>query len=288
MNFFKALFSGKEETPQDRKEEEDAKNFDVLKYDGVRALRSNEAEYAVKCFTHALQIKDDLEVRDYLSQAYIRRGEFKSAIDQLQNLAEKQPDNLQVLIRMANVLFMMEEYDAMLEVCEKAMQIDDKSLDAIYFYARACIGKGKTNDALEALTIAISLNDNFYDAYLLRSDMLLKSGNIERADEDAVFLLNNIADNEDILMLKARIESAKGNDNEAISFYDSVINVNPFNVNAYRERGNLKIKTGDESGAQEDFDRANEYALQENVGEEGENIEEKVKQAYRDVNPMGL
>ena len=69
MNFFKALFGGKEEKPEDKKKAEEEKNFDVLKYDGVRALRSGQHDYAIKCFTHALQMKEDLEIRDYMSQA---------------------------------------------------------------------------------------------------------------------------------------------------------------------------------------------------------------------------
>lgn len=59
MNFFKALFGGKIETSEEKKKEDEAKNFDVLKYDGVRAMRSGQLDYATKCFRHALEIKDD-------------------------------------------------------------------------------------------------------------------------------------------------------------------------------------------------------------------------------------
>lgn len=74
-----------------------------MKYDGVRALRAGQAEFAIRCFTHALQMQDDLEIHDYLSQAYIRTGELTLAYEQLQKLAEAQPDNQQIFIRMANV-----------------------------------------------------------------------------------------------------------------------------------------------------------------------------------------
>ena len=77
MKFFKALFGSKEEKPEEKKKAEEAKNFDVLKYDGVRALRAGQAEFAIRCFTHALQMQDDLEIHDYLSQAYIRTGNLR-------------------------------------------------------------------------------------------------------------------------------------------------------------------------------------------------------------------
>lgn len=48
MKFFKALFGNKEEKPEEKKKNEEAKNFDVLKYDGVRALRAGQAEYAIR------------------------------------------------------------------------------------------------------------------------------------------------------------------------------------------------------------------------------------------------
>lgn len=58
MNFFKKLF-GSQNTSEEVKEE---KNFDVLKYDGVRALRMQQFDYAAKCFVLALELNaDDLE-----------------------------------------------------------------------------------------------------------------------------------------------------------------------------------------------------------------------------------
>ena len=64
MGFFKKLFSGQEVSPENEKKQQETKNFDVLKYDGVAALRQGEFEYAVKCFNHALEIKTDLEIND--------------------------------------------------------------------------------------------------------------------------------------------------------------------------------------------------------------------------------
>ena len=72
MNFFKKLFgvAKEEKTPTvEELQRADEKNFDILKFDGVKALKINSVGYAIECFTHALNIKEDLEVRDYLSQA---------------------------------------------------------------------------------------------------------------------------------------------------------------------------------------------------------------------------
>lgn len=271
-----------------RKKNEEAKNFDVLKYDGVRALRAGQTEYAIRCFTHALQMQDDLEIHDYMSQAYIRTGELTKAYEQLQKLAEAQPDNQQIFIRMANVAYMMEDYGAMAGACEKAMLIDDKTPEVMYLYARACIGQDDVTNAVAMLTKAISLKEDYGDAYLLRGETLLKNGDNDEADEDAQWLLEHTKDNEDVLTLKARIERAKGNSDEAIDYFSKVIDANPFNIDAYRERGELKLAAGDEKNGNEDIEYAKELTAQlpEKEGDEG--IEKKVNDKYKSIDPYGV
>lgn len=288
MKFFKALFGSKEEKPEEKKKAEEAKNFDVLKYDGVRALHSGQAEYAIKCFTHALQMQDDLEIHDYLSQAYIRTGELPQAYEQLQKLAEAQPDNQQIFIRMANVAYMMEDYGAMAGACEKAMLIDDKNSEVMYLYARACIGQEDVTNAVAMLTKAISLKEDYGDAYLLRGETLLKNGETDEADEDATWLLEHTQDNEDVLILKARIERAKGNSDEAIAYYTKVTDANPFNIDAYRERGEQKLAAGNEKGGNEDIEHADELVAQLPEINSDEGIEKKINDKYKSMDPYGV
>lgn len=288
MKFFKALFGSKEEKPEEKKKAEEAKNFDVLKYDGVRALHSGQAEYAIKCFTHALQMQDDLEIHDYLSQAYIRTGELPQAYEQLQKLAEAQPDNQQIFIRMANVAYMMEDYGAMAGACEKAMLIDDKNSEVMYLYARACIGQEDVTNAVAMLTKAISLKEDYGDAYLLRGETLLKNGETDEADEDATWLLEHTQDNEDVLILKDRIERAKGNSDEAIAYYTKVTDANPFNIDAYRERGEQKLAAGNEKGGNEDIEHADELVAQLPEINSDEGIEKKINDKYKSMDPYGV
>lgn len=288
MIFLKALFGTKEENPEEKEKAEEAKNFDVLKYDGVRALRANQAAYAVKCFTHALKLHDDLEIHDYLSQAYILTDELPQAYEQLQRLAEAQPDNQHIYIRMANVAYMMEDYVTMVDACEKAQLIDSNTPEVMYLYAKACIGSGDTANAVAMLTKAILLNKDYGDAYLLRGEILLKNGDTADADEDATWLLERVPDNEDVLMLKAEIESVRDNIDAAITYYNKVTDINPFNIKAYQKRGELKLKKGDDSGAKEDFEKAQEYAPKGNESQGEQNIEAKVKEAYDNINPIGL
>lgn len=295
MGFFKSLFGGASESPEDKKKEEESKNFDVLKYDGVRALNQGQAAYAVRCFQHALELRDDLETRDYLSLAYVRTGDLLLAYEQLQKLAEAQPDNQQILLRMAEVAYMMEDYGALSSACEKAMLIDGGNPMVHYLYARGCAGQGDDVNAIAMLTKALTLKDDYAEAYLMRGETLLRMGDVAGADDDVKWLVEHLAENEDVLLLKARVEEAKGNRDEAVLIYNKVIELNPFNVAAFRGRGAVKLAQGDKQGAEEDMRMVLELNPHEADGVNGqytaegtEDIAQKVQEAYRNNNPFGL
>lgn len=65
-NFLKSFFSGKSETPESEKQKNNQKNFEIFKYDGLRAQRMGRPDYAVKCFTEALAIAEEFETMGYL------------------------------------------------------------------------------------------------------------------------------------------------------------------------------------------------------------------------------
>jgi len=71
-----------------------------------------------------------------------------------------------------------------------------------------------------------------------------------------------------------------------------VNDANPFQLDAYRERGQLRFEQGDKQGAQEDMRKVLELNPDEVADVSGEysaeGIEHKVKQAYSALNPFGL
>lgn len=293
MNFFKALFGGKVEDAEETKKEEELKNFDLIKYDGVKALKTGQNDYAIKCFKKAIEVNNtDLEIRDYLAQAYVAANEPLKAFEQLQKLAEAQPENQKIFIQMAHVAFLMEDYGAMADSCEKAMLIDKDNAEVSYLYARACIGQNDDVNAVAMLTKAIMIKDDYFEAYLLRGETLLKMGDVEGAGDDAAYLLEKQTDNENVLMLKARIENKRGHNDEAIHYYNKVVDVNPFSIDAFRERGAIKLEAGDKEGAAEDMQQVLELDPKQTADVNGEfsaeGVEEKTKQAYNMINPFGL
>ena len=68
MGFFKSLFGGSN-TPETEKEKNDKKNFEILKYDGIRARHMGKLPYAIKCFEEAVAINDEMETLTLLANA---------------------------------------------------------------------------------------------------------------------------------------------------------------------------------------------------------------------------
>lgn len=292
MGFWKAMFGGSELSPEEEKEEKTARNFDLLKYDGVKALKIGQTDYAVRCFQEALKLQEDLEVHDYLSQALLRQGELADAMEELQVLAAAEPENDSIQLRIAQLAYMEEDYVRMAEACERAMQIDGNSAATHYLYAQAYKGQGNVVGAIAMLTKAIALDEDNPDAYLLRGQIQLEIGETAGADADADWLLKNEYAHEEALLLKARVEVAKGHADDAIKLYDMVTEVNPFCIEAFRERGSLRLAQGDKAGAEADMQKVLELdpnLLADVSGDySAEGIEQRVSQAYSAVNPLGL
>ena len=234
MNFFKKLFGGSEPVA-DEKPKDGGKDFDVLKYDGVRALRMGQAEYAAKCFDHALGLRDDLECRDYLSQALLQLGDLAGAYSQLALMSASRPDNATAIAMLDKALGMNAEFDA---------------------------------------------------ARLLRGQVYLAQEMYDEAAADVQTLLQRVGSNEDVLLLKARLDEAMNNLGEALEDYAMVIEQNPFCIEAFRGRGLIRRRLGDEEGAADDLRTADD--LDSDTQASAEHVEQKVKDVYKNIDPYGV
>ncbi|MBR6121858.1 MAG: tetratricopeptide repeat protein [Prevotella sp.] len=292
MNFLKALFGGSEENPEEEKKIDTAKQFDMLKYDGVKAMKIGKFDAAVNFFNEALNIKEDVEIHEQLSRVYIALDRMDDALAELDLLSQAMPDNISLPLQMAHVAYMKEDYDQMIDICERALAIDENNSRVHYFYAQALIGKDEPVNAVARLTKAISLDERSGDAHLLRGQTLYKMGDMGGALTDVKWLLDHVQPQEDVMLLAARVMHAGGNDEVAQNLYNVIIEMNPFHLDAYRERGKIRFDKGDKQGAQEDMQKVLELDPQAAADINGdfsaEGIEERVKKAYSAMNPFGL
>ena len=256
MGFFKSFFSGKKETPEAERQRNLQKNFDIFKYDGMRAQRMHRNDYAIKCFTEALKLQDDFETMGYLADTYIQSGQLDNARQLLQRMAEKEPDHAPTRLTLANVCYMQEDYPAMAEAAREAIRIETANATAHYLLAKADNGQGDDLMCIAHLTQAIALKDDFTEARQLRAEALIKMRQYAEAQEDIDALLAQNPDDENALLLRGRLYEATGTPDKAETDYRRVTELNPFNEQAYLQLGQFYIAHGELEEAISLFDEA--------------------------------
>lgn len=290
-NFFKSLFSSaKTETSEGEKSKNNQKNFDILKYDGVRAQKMGKLAYAIKCFTEALNIQDDFETMTYLTTAYITANEPEKAFDVLNRMIELEPDHIQTLLIRVNVLFMLDKEAEVIIDCQHVIALDAENHLPHYLMAKAKRTTGDLFGAIADLTKSVALKEDFTEVYLLRAEILLGMNqgkealpDVEKAlelmpDEESAYLLRGriyeslgnqeaagtdyqqVMDlnpfNEEACLLAGKLLISEGKHDEAIAFFDEAIEMTPEFAKAYAERGRAKNEKGDKAGAMDDLKKA--------------------------------
>lgn len=299
MGIFSSLFGGNK-TPEENQE----KNFDILKYDGIRAMRIGKLAYALKCFEEATAIKEDLETMQHQANTYIRMNRMDDARQLMVRMTELASDQPLVFQSLASLCYMQENYPAMNEACQKALALNDQDPATYFLSAKAAVGLSNGIQAIAMLTKAIMLNEEFVEAYQMRAEILWTMRQAKDANEDIEKLLSMNPEDENALLLKAEIMAVSGAEEQALEIIDQVLALNPFcekayllkgsyflvkqafdkaiavydeaiemNANfaqAYHERGRVKLAMGDKKGSMEDMKRAIELAPENGANISGE------------------
>ena len=299
MGIFSSLFGGNKKT-EDNKE----KNFDILKYDGIRAMRIGKLTYAIKCLEEATAIQEDLETMQHLVNVYIRVNQMDDARRLMNRMTELAPDQPLVFQSLASLCYMQEDYAGMNEACQKALALDDQNANHYFLSAKAAVGLKNGIQAIAMLTKAIMLNETFTEAYQMRAEILWVMRQAKDASEDIEKLLEMNPEDENALLLKGEILAVGGEEEQAMGLIDQVLALNPFcekayllkgnyflaqkefdkaievynealeiNPNfaqAYHERGRVKLAKGDKAGSMEDMKKAIELAPENGANITGE------------------
>lgn len=299
MSLFSSLFGGNKDTEAQKK-----KDFDILKYDGIRAQRIGKLTYAIQCFKEAIGIQEDLETMNHLATAYTQMNQMEEACAVVMRMTEIAPEDPGNFLTLANLHYMMENYQKMDEACKKALVINEQIPVAYYLSAKAAIGLNNAIQAIAMLTKAIVLDENFAEAYQLRAEVLWSLHQAKDAAEDIQKLLALNPEDESALLLKGEILAVNGEGENALELFNQVLALNPFNekayilkgsyylfqkefekalevynealevhpnfAQAYHERGRVKLAKGDKEGSIEDMKKAIELAPENSANINGE------------------
>lgn len=256
-NFFTSLFSSaKAETPEEEKAKNNQKNFDILKYDGVRAQKIGQIAYAIKCFTEALNIQEDFETMTYLVTACSAAREPEKALGILNRMLELEPDHISTLLTRVNILLMLDKEPEMITDCVHVIALEPGNHLAYFLMAKAKKATGDQLGAIADLTKSIVLKDDFIEACLLRAEVLLSLQQGKEALPDIEKAISLAPEEETSYLLRGRIHELLGDLEAALADYNQALDFNPFNERACLLAGQLMIRLERLDEAIEFFDEA--------------------------------
>lgn len=265
-------------------------DFNMFKYDGVQAMRIGRLDYAIECFERALAIRDDNETHQFYAQALIASDDLEGAIEELEFIHTSDPENTSNLVALADLYYQTENYDKLEEVCNQALNIQPDAPIPHYFLAKKMFIHKDYINAIAQVTMSITADNEYYEAYILRCKILCDMHQFADAEKDIDIVLRHTDENDETLLMKADICNYLGKDNEAEENYRKVIEFNPFVSDAYLKLGTLMMKLGRKKEAEELAKEAMEYAPQsiEEINGEFTNWEQKMKETYSAIDPFGL
>lgn len=316
-NFFKSLFSSaSKESVEENNEKTNRNQFDVFKYDGVRAQQIGQVAYAIKCYEQALTFEEDYETLSLLASALTQVHELEEALTTTGRMVALEPENLTGRIMQINLLFLLDQPEEVVKECSEIFSFAPDNYQVYFLKGKAEKQLGLMIEAVKDLSKSLELKDDFADAYLLRSETLLSQEMTEQALADVEKVLTLAPEEEAAFLLKGRIYHHIQLHKEAESSYRKVLHLNPFNLDAtllvgelltdqerlsealdlyneaievnpdftqaYKQRAKVRELTGDAAGAAEDLQKV------ESLKEESEEEEEEKSSDFNEMYKGGI
>ena len=222
--------------------------------------------------TRALKI-DSTNAKYYvtLADVYFATNKTRFSKEILEKTVKKFPENTEALLKLAELFYLVRQFENALTNINKALKIDENMANAYYLKGSVFKEMGDTSRAISSLQTAIEQDIKFFDAFLdigilyasrknplafeyYDNALRLKPNNenvlfakarllqdLNKTEEaivayKAILLINK--NNEDVLYNLGAISfGKKKNVNEAIDYFSKAIAVNPQFIEAYFARG---------------------------------------------------
>lgn len=106
------------------------------------------------------------------ARAQVRRNNFPSAEQAVRLIIDKDPDHVEALTTLGQILHETDRYDEAIAVLERALKKDGASAETLNFYGVALKSVGRLDEAREHILKALSLNDSMYGIYANLNDLI--------------------------------------------------------------------------------------------------------------------
>ncbi len=161
-----------------------------------------------------------------LVDVYYAQNNTRSAKDLLELTGKKFPDNVEALLKLSELYFLVRQYQKGIDYVNKALKIDEHLAKAYYIKGSIYRESGDTAKAISSLETAVEQDNQYVDAFYDLGIMYAARKNPIAFDYYNNALKIN-ANNMDALYARAKLLQDLGKIEEAITEYKNIIKKNP-------------------------------------------------------------
>lgn len=259
MGFFKSFFYSSPEKPESTEPAGQASaeveriRFETLRDNGVRAMRMREMRMAAGYLEKALELRpDDHQTEAFLAEAYLRGGRPADALPILQEIAVREPKNVQAFISLAQAELDLEKWEDLRKTASSLQEIAGDDAVTYFFAGMACYHLPDLMKEAEGFfSHAVSLAGDYDAAREMRARALMAMGDYEAAESEIDYLASHQRAGDAAYLIKADIRRHFGDNRGALDACGNALAQNPFCSDAYLKQVEVYRSMGDASAALE-------------------------------------
>lgn len=181
---------------------------------------------------------DSSKVEHYITLAdvYFASNKTRYSKEMLEAAIKKFPDNTEALLKMAELFFLVKQYENSISYINKALKINENI--ALAYYLKGSVYKelGDTTKAISSMETAVEQDNKYFNAYL-DLGILYASRRNSLAFEYYDNALRIKPNDENVLYAKAKLLQDLDKTDESIALYQQILAVNKNNKSALYNLG---------------------------------------------------
>jgi tetratricopeptide (TPR) repeat protein len=223
---------------------------------GKEFVEAGKYSDAIVQFSKAIELKPkETDYYMYRSNAYEKNGDIANAYEDVKRAIVFDEKNADLRVSAGRLAFLLKNYDEAIPHLDKALLLKHSNNDAYEFKVKSLIAKQDFNKAQEACDEALKNKEtavNFYLGALILDNL----GNKEVAESDYKKALSKDKKFEEAYVGLADLQTRLNKLNEAMENCETLLKINPKNIDAYIERSKIYIKRIDFPNAINDISKA--------------------------------
>ncbi len=181
---------------------------------------------------------------------------YDRALDDLESADKLDPHNINILIDLAAVKYLLGDYSDSAKDYEKILAEHPKDADALYGRGISYAGMGKSKEAIADFEDVIKLKPRYDKAYRQMCTAYLALNQSDKAESTITAAMNSCGADADLYFSRALSRYQSGRKDSALEDYNEAIRLSPDRKEYYNDRGFVQMDLGKFDDARKDFNHA--------------------------------